>query len=306
MRLVVYLALASSPVLCLLVRYEARRMSPPLAALGLAATALLAAAAWVWNLALLAWTLIGQLASVADAGHWSRLALARHDPVPTMAALGSAALLVVAAARSARWTWGACAQLRCVVATARSCPTGTADGLVVVDDPLPRAVAVPGVRGRVVVTTALVNALDATERRVVLAHERAHLRWRHGEIRLLVRLAAAILPPVKPLVDDCDYQLERWADEAATRVADRHVVARTLARVALAAGSGRGLAHGLPAFAEHAVTRRVGALLQGSPEMGVIHLLAPLAGLAAMLALTVEASRDLEALFELAMRLWAN
>jgi Zn-dependent protease with chaperone function len=197
-------------------------------------------------------------------------------------------------------------QLRYVLDTARNCPAGTDDGLVVVDDPLPRAIAVPGLYGRVLLTTALVKALDATERRVVLAHERAHLRWRHGEIRLLVRLAAAVLPLVKPLVDDCDYQLERWADEAAADVADRQVVARTLARVALAARSGPDLAQQLPAFAEHAVTRRVQALLRRPPALGVAHLLVPLAGLAAMLALTVEASRDLEALFELAMRLSAR
>jgi len=43
-----------------------------------------------------------------------------------------------------------------------------------------------------------------------------------------------------------------------------------------------------------------------SPNLPGVYLLAPLAGLAATLALTVGASRDLEALFELAMRLWAR
>jgi hypothetical protein len=46
-RLVVYLALASSLALCLLVRREAPRMSPPLAALALAGTSVLASAVWV-------------------------------------------------------------------------------------------------------------------------------------------------------------------------------------------------------------------------------------------------------------------
>jgi Zn-dependent protease with chaperone function len=156
------------------------------------------------------------------------------------------------------------------------------------------------------VTTGLVKVLDAEERRVVLAHEHAHLRWRHGEIRLLVRLAAAVLPLVAPLVDDCDYQVERWADEDAAGLADRRVVARALARAAMAAATRPAFANQLPAFAEHAVTRRVQALLQRPPALGVAHLLTLLAGVAAMLALTVEASRDLEALFELAMRLWTR
>jgi hypothetical protein len=305
-RLVVYLALAFSLALCLLARRQARRMSPPLAALSLAGMALLAAAAWVWNLALLAGTLIGQLALVADVGHWSRLALAKHDPVPAVAALVSTGLLLVAAGGAARWMWRASAQLRYVVATARSRPAGTHDGLVVVDDARPRAVAVPGLPGRIILTTGLVKALDASERRVVLAHERAHLRYRHGEIRLLVRLAAAVLPVLIPLVSDCDYQLERWADEAATGVAGRPVVARALARAALAGSPRRQPDQGLPAFAERAVTRRVQALLDGPPAGGVSRLLAPLAGLAITAALTIEASRDLEALFELAMRLWTR
>ena len=305
MRVVVYLALAFSLALCLLVRRQAVRMSPPRAALSLATTAVLAAVAWVWNLALLAWTLIGQLTPVGDAGHWSRLALAKHDPVPAVAALVAVGLLLVAVLGTARWTWRAGVQVRYVVGTARSRPAGTDDGLVVIDDARPRAVAVPGLPGRVVLTTGLVKALDATERRVVLAHERAHLQYRHGEIRLLVRLAAAVLPVVEPLVAECDYQLERWADEAATTVADRRVVARALARAALA-GSTRRTVHNLPAFAEHAVTRRVRALLDGPPAAGVSHMLAPLAGLAVTAALTVEASRDLEALFELAMRLWTR
>jgi Zn-dependent protease with chaperone function len=303
-RVVVYLALAFSLALCLLVRREAPRMTPPRAVVSLATTAVLAAAAWVWNLALLAWTLIGQLTPVADAGHWSRLALAKHDPVPAVAALAAVGLLLVAVTGAARWTWHAAEQLRYLVATARSRPAGTDDGLVVVDDARPRAVAVPGLPGRVVLTTGLVKALDARERRVVLAHERAHLRYRHGEIRLLVRLAAAVLPVLKAVVTECDYQLERWADEAAATVADRRAVARALARAALAGTTRQPVHQDLPAFAEHAVTRRVRALLDAPPEGGASHMLAPLAGLAVTAALTIEASRDLEALFELAMRLW--
>ena len=46
-----------------------------------------------------------------------------------------------------------------------------AGGLVVVDDPAPDAYALPGLSGRVVVSTAMLRALPAAERRALLAHE---------------------------------------------------------------------------------------------------------------------------------------
>ncbi len=306
MRIVVYLALLGALVMCFVTRRAARHLSPPVAAVTLAASALSAATAWAWNLALLAGTLIGRMNYVADIGHWSRDALAVHDPVP-VATAAIAGVATAAAAGGLAWCLQRVArELWSVWSIARHCSTATDDGLLVVNDPAPRALALPGIRGRVVITTAMVRALSAPERRVLLAHERAHLRNHHGLFRLVVRLAAGVLPVVRPLVKDCDYQLERWADESAARaVGDRVLTAQALARAALA---GRGSKQAVPAgalgFAERGVTSRVSALLAQPPKSDLRRLGLPVVLVVSTAVLSIEASRDLEALFEIAKRLW--
>jgi Zn-dependent protease with chaperone function len=307
MRIVVYLALGGALVLCLVARRAARYVSPPLAAVTLAVSASLAATAWAWNLALLAGTLIGRVGYVADVGHWSRQTLAVHDPVP-VANAAIAGLFVAIAAGALAWSVHKVGQeLWQIWAAARACPVPTDGGVVVVDDPAPRALAVPGLRGRVVITTAMVRALDAEERRVLFAHERTHLRCQHGLFRLAVRLSAAVLPLLRPLVRDCDYQLERWADEsAASAVGDRGLAAQALARAALAGRHPRRTAPGAAmGFAEYNVTSRVQALLAEPPRSNLRRLALPLVLLATTATLSIEAGKDLEALFELAKRVWA-
>lgn len=307
MRIVVYLALVGALVLCLVGRRAARHVSPPLAAVTLAVSALLAAIAWAWDLALLAGTLIGRVGYVAELGHWSGRALALHDPVP-VANAALAGLLVAVAAGGLAWSVHKLGrEVWRIRAAARACPAATDSGVVVVEDQAPRALAVPGLRGRVLITTAMVRALDADERRVLFAHERTHLRCQHGLFRLAVRLSAAVLPLLRPLVRDCDYQLERWADEsAAAAVGDRGLAAQALARAALA---GRRRHRAVPGaalgFAEYNVTRRVEALLAGPPRSDRRRLAVPLVLLATTTVLSIEASKDLEALFELAKRVWA-
>jgi len=307
MRIVVYLALVGALVLCLVARRAARSVSPPLAAVTLAISALLAATAWAWNLALLAGTLIGRVGYVADVGHWSGQALAVHDPVPVPNAAIAALLVAMAAGGLAWWSVHSMGpELWRIWAAARACPVATDGGVVVVDDPAPRALAVPGLRGRVVITTGMVRALDAEERRVLFAHERTHLRCQHGLFRLAVRLSAAVLPFLRPLVRDCDYQLERWADEsAAGAVGDRGLAAQALARAALAGRHWRRTAPGAAmGFAEYNVTSRVQALLAEPPRSNLRRLTLPLVLLAMTAALSIEAGKDLEALFELAKRVW--
>lgn len=307
MRLSVYLALAGSLLLCLVVPLVSRRLPPPLAAVTLAGSALLAAVAWVWNLALLAGPLAGRIGYLATLGHWSRHALAAHDPVPAAIAAVAALLVAVAAAGLVTSGYRLGREIVRVARAVRGCETGSGDGVVVVDDDTVRAVAVPGRRGRVLITTGMVHALDAEGQRVVLAHERAHLRHGHVVYRLAVRLSAAVLPPARPMIAECDYQLERWADEAAARaVGDRRIAARALARAALAGRRQSRLA--LPTralgFADRGVASRVEALLATPPTGYVLPLAAPMALVLCVAAATVEASRDLEALFEFAQRLW--
>jgi beta-lactamase regulating signal transducer with metallopeptidase domain len=108
-------------------------------------------------------------------------------------------------------------------------------GLIVVDDETPTAFAVAGVPGHVVVSTAMLEALDAPERKVLLAHEAAHLRHHHHVFTQLAQLSAAANPLLRPLARVIVANTERWADEvAAQEVGSRDLVARGLARAALA------------------------------------------------------------------------
>ena len=108
-------------------------------------------------------------------------------------------------------------------------------GLIVVDDTVPTAFAVAGAPGHVVVSTAMLSALDVDERKVLLAHEAAHLRHHHHLYTQLAQLAAAANPLLRPLARVVTCHTERWADEvAAAEVGSRSLVARGLARAALA------------------------------------------------------------------------
>ncbi|MEU3890290.1 M56 family metallopeptidase [Streptomyces sp. NPDC029041] len=122
-------------------------------------------------------------------------------------------------------------------------------------------------RGRVVVTTALLDRLRPAERRALFAHERAHLAARHDRFLLAVQLAARANPFLRPLRTAVAYTAERWADEEAARaVGSRRTVARAIGTAALVS---RGTPH--PALAQLAapgpVPRRVAALLGPAPAV---------------------------------------
>ncbi|MFJ5289501.1 M56 family metallopeptidase [Streptomyces sp. NPDC088348] len=107
--------------------------------------------------------------------------------------------------------------------------------LAVLDDPAPTAFALPGIPGRIVVSSGMLQALAPDERRALLAHERAHLQRRHHLFLLVLQLASAVNPLLRPLARAGGFALERWADEeAGSVVADRSLVARAVARAALA------------------------------------------------------------------------
>lgn len=107
--------------------------------------------------------------------------------------------------------------------------------LAVLDDPVPTAFALPGIPGRIVVSSGMLQALAPDERRALLAHERAHLQRRHHLFLLVLQLASAVNPLLHPLARAGAFAPERWADEeAGSVVADRSLVARAVARAALA------------------------------------------------------------------------
>jgi Zn-dependent protease with chaperone function len=190
------------------------------------------AASTVFVLAVVAFTWIGQLPQIAALGPWSAVALQRDDPIPQPAAVGAALLLPLLAAQALMITVRRC---RALLAAQRSCrhlPDNSS--LVVVDAAHADAFTTPQRRGRIVVTTGLLRALDPAERRVVLAHENSHLAHRHPWWVLAAELAAAANPLLGPTARTVAHTVERWADEdAAAAVADRTLAARTLARTAL-------------------------------------------------------------------------
>ncbi|MFE5238823.1 MULTISPECIES: M56 family metallopeptidase [unclassified Streptomyces] len=152
----------------------------------------------------------------------------------------------------------------------------------------PFAYALPGTRGRdgrVVVSTAMMECLDARERRALVAHERAHLKGGHHRYLLVTQLAARANPFLLPLRTAVAYSTERWADEeAAYAVGSRRAVATAVGRAALFSHGPSGPAV-LPAFATAGpVPRRVAALLDPEPSAGLRPLASAHLGLAALIA----------------------
>lgn len=148
---------------------------------------------------------------------------------------------------------------------------GTADGdLLVLPGEEAEAFALPRHRrhvGRVVVTEGMLRALRPSERAVLLAHERAHLSGRHHLLSGIADLAAAVHPALGRLGSALEFQLERWADEAAARVVDdRRTTATAIARAALAGSAAPGR-HGerFLSVSTGPVPRRVEALLGPEP-----------------------------------------
>jgi beta-lactamase regulating signal transducer with metallopeptidase domain len=181
----------------------------------------------------------------------------------TLTALDGGAVVAVALGVAALFT--AVRQvrdLRAVVREARGLPGHSA--LAVIDDDRVDAYAVPG---RVVVSTGMLATLTPAERRVLFAHEIAHLTGRHHIFRAVVRVASAANPLLWPLRSALWYATERWADErAAVAVGDRGEAARAIGKAALARRPHPGTAMGIGTMRPGPVPRRVTALLRPPPR----------------------------------------
>ncbi|MFG5718106.1 M56 family metallopeptidase [Streptomyces murinus] len=259
MRFDVYSPLALSLLLAAAGPLTGRYVAPAAAARVLAAAAVLTAGATTWTLMLLGATLLGDVpAVVRGAGQGGAAA----DPVPVVIGLAACLALVVVGVRLHR---AVRAERRTRRALRRLCAGQPADTeLIVAASAVPRACAVPGRPGRILVTSAMLGALGPAERRALLAHERAHLAHRHDVLVTAATLAAAADPLLCPVRSTVVYLVERWADErAAAAVGDRRTTAHALARAALTAQRGGGVCalH----FADRAVTRRIAAL-QAAPQ----------------------------------------
>ncbi len=313
MRVAVYLPLLAPVLAAVSARWLAGRLHPRVATWLLTSTAIGLALASGLALSALAATAVGQIPLLGALGDWSVGVLRRDDPASLTLALTACLLLVIAVAAAGRAVIGRTRALIDAARAARRLPTEDPSGrLVVVDDPCPDAYALPGVPGRIVVSTGMLDALNARERQALLAHESAHLACGHHLFVALTHLAAATNPLLRPLAAAVGYTTERWADERAVRaVGDRGVVARAIGKAALVTNQrpGNRPAGALAMTTSSAAValrgagpdpRRVAALLTAPPQRRRLPLALALAVLVLAVASSIEAARDLETLFELA------
>lgn len=208
---------------------------------------------------------------------WCRT-LYDHDQVPLW--LGLPALAAIPAVG---WSvWRARRRWHRLLAE-RSIHTADVE-VVPLDEPV--AYAVPGSPGHVVVSSGMLRRLQPEEQRVLLAHERAHLRHGHHRYLQLVDLAVAAVPLLVPMRAQVRFATERWADEdAVLDVGDRRLVARAISRAAIAQtehSSGQPLE-----LAGLGVRARVDALLSEPPNFRIDPAFA---GTVAAVAVTVASS----------------
>jgi Peptidase family M48 len=278
----------------------ARRLPPRHATWAISVGAVASALSAVVVLGMVGVAVVGQLPPLAHEGRWSGAVL-RHRELtePGVGAIATAAVLSMAVS----CLIAAGRQFRALRAAQRATRApASAGALVLLPGGPANALAVPGRPARIAIGESLFHALTAPERRVLIAHERAHLTHGHHWHRAAVFLAAAANPLLLPLRDEIVQATERWADEeAATAVGDRRQVAETLARVALI--SRRPVVATPPAAAAHAVPYRVAALLArpapARPLLTAAILAAPVA--AALTAAIVW--KNTEQLFDIAVRL---
>ena len=108
-------------------------------------------------------------------------------------------------------------------------------GAILVDADIAAAYCLPGRRGRIVLTTGAVRALEEDELAAVIAHERAHLRERH---HLAVATASGLARafPLIPLFATAAVEVARLvelrADDAAAGETDHVSVAAALVTLA--------------------------------------------------------------------------
>jgi len=258
-----------------------RRLHPASVVRLLPVAGVVGAATSGFSLSVVALVLLGHAADVAALGHWS----ARSLPGPGLpwawglpVAVVVAALLLASTAHVAR----VLAQLWRAELACRDLGGPRSGAVVVVDAPAADAYAIPGVRGRVLVSTGMLAALDPVERRALLAHERSHLAHRHHLWIQAAEVARVANPLLRALPGLVRSACEQEADlDAARSVRSPQVTARALARAALARGT-RTPPPGLAATGAD-VAERIETLLAPAPRH-------PRGAVAALLAAAVLAT----------------
>lgn len=271
------------------------------AAVVIVATALVSRLAHRLRPWLAAWALtaLSVAAVVATAGAVAAIGVDQLASVPWLAArigwcvrVAGGPLAALLVAGSAVAVGAAAVNLTRTARAQRAAARGFGpDPVVVVRSSEVAALAVPGRPGRsgqIVVTTGMLEALDADERTAMFAHEMAHLRLRHHLFLRVSGLAAAAFPLLRPVHHRVRFATERWADErAAADVHSRSLVARAVAKGAFAA-AGQPLPPGAMALTGCGTQARVAALGE-APASGprpLEALFATVAGLTVTLAAT--------------------
>ncbi|MGH9156987.1 MAG: M56 family metallopeptidase [Acidimicrobiales bacterium] len=232
------------------------RRRPALGVPVMAGVATVCAVAVTGVLALFSIGFLAQVQWVADRVGWCRSFSRTHDAVPTWLGISASVTLVVMAAAVVR----AAARRRRAIARLAG---GSSIQLLATTEAV--AFAVPGRPGHIVVSQGMLTVLDEQEQEVLFAHERSHLDRRHHIYLGIGHLAAAAVPFLRPLATELRFATERWADEdAAAAVGDRRVVARAIARAALAANAA--VTAGALSLSQHGVKARVDALLAEPPS----------------------------------------
>jgi hypothetical protein len=312
MRVFVYLTLIFPLAAAPLARLATTRLHPRYATWLLTLAAVVLAGTSCGALGLLAVAALVRVPALADLAHLSHRVILSGDSTSGAIALVAGILFGAALLAVLSFTFTRARSLAAAFTHARTLP-GRAS-LVITRDEAADAYTVPGRPGRIVVSTGMLDVLDESGRRALLAHEHAHLRGRHYLYATAARLAAAANPLVRPLAGAVDYTVERWADEDAAReVGDRRLVATAVARAAVAAkhtrprrvpilalGAVFSRSSGLPLSGAGPVPRRVAALLAPAPRTSMLALGAGLAVVLLASFCALEAANDLQDLLSLA------
>lgn len=312
MRLAVYLPLLIPVLAAWAAGPLSRRLQPRQGTWLLTVGAVVLAACSTLALGLLATTAAVRVPLLASLGEYSLDVVRRDDPAAVSVAIAAGFLLVAATVAAVLMVSRRVSAVLAAFHQARRLP-GHHQVVVLADDAAD-AFALPGRPGRVVISTAMLDALDPAEQEVLLAHEQAHLACRHYLFLAAVHLAAAANPLLRPVATAVGFTIERWADEhAASQTGDRRLTACTIGKAALAStriprGAARpgpelalSITSGVPSLAGAGpVPRRVAALLAAPPRRRTLLLVAAVAVVAASGAAAIEGSKDLEALLELA------
>lgn len=202
-----------------------RALSPSVGVIALTTFSALSALGALMVLGQLAAAGTSEVPFVADALGWCRALYGGEHGAPPILGIPAAVLFTISCIRIGSYVRNLLQQRRQFFGI---------DGVTFLDTDQPVAFAVPGRRGGVVLSHALLANLNASERSVVLAHENAHLRYRHHLYVRIVEGCAAGFPFLRPFARRVRFLTERWADEvAADRIGSRDFVAATIARVAL-------------------------------------------------------------------------